>query len=168
VAKNLQDIFLFFGNLWDSLKSVESKFVFSRSIHTYDRSLGCQIWVLKGLRWEKVYILWPFGIFYGHLIHLCSFWYIFPIFCIMYQEKSGNPDRKRVLGIFSLLSVTWTRALKCFCDAAEKIRFYATLKHSTDNYFLKPKVKLLYYYYISLWSWLMKLLKLMSSGVTDS
>jgi hypothetical protein len=53
------------------------------------------------------YILWPFGIFYGHLVYfmaiwyiLWSFgifyghlviWYIFPPFGILCQEKSGNP-----------------------------------------------------------------------------
>jgi hypothetical protein len=30
-------------------------------------------------------ILWPFGIFCGHLVY-------FPRFGILYQEKSGNPD----------------------------------------------------------------------------
>jgi hypothetical protein len=30
----------------------------------------------------KWYILWPFGIFRGHLVY----------FGILYQEKSGNPD----------------------------------------------------------------------------
>jgi hypothetical protein len=45
-----------------------------------------------------LYILWPFGIFCGHLVHfvviwyiLRSFWYIFPRFGMLYQEKSGNP-----------------------------------------------------------------------------
>jgi hypothetical protein len=44
------------------------------------------------------YILCPFGIFCGHLVHfvviwyiLRSFWYIFPRFGMLYQEKSGNP-----------------------------------------------------------------------------
>jgi hypothetical protein len=34
-------------------------------------------------------ILWPFGIFFGHLE------YIFPRFGMLYQEKSGNPATKR-------------------------------------------------------------------------
>jgi hypothetical protein len=29
-------------------------------------------------------ILWPFGSFYGHLVHFSSFG-------VLYQEKSGNP-----------------------------------------------------------------------------
>jgi hypothetical protein len=33
-------------------------------------------------------ILWPFGIFYGHLE-------FFPRFGILYREKSGNPDLDR-------------------------------------------------------------------------
>jgi hypothetical protein len=36
-------------------------------------------------------ILIRFGKFYGHLVHFVFFWYIFLIFGIMYQEKSGNP-----------------------------------------------------------------------------
>jgi hypothetical protein len=31
------------------------------------------------------YILWPFGISYGYLIH-------FPPFVMLYEEKSGNLD----------------------------------------------------------------------------
>jgi hypothetical protein len=34
-------------------------------------------------------ILWPFGIFCGHLVY-------FPCFGILYQEKSGNPDPTEV------------------------------------------------------------------------
>jgi hypothetical protein len=47
------------------------------------------------------------GIFYGHLEHiaaiwyilwklgnLVSIWYIFPCFCILCQEKTGNPGKQ--------------------------------------------------------------------------
>jgi hypothetical protein len=44
------------------------------------------------------YVLWPFGIFYGDWGYFMTIWYIlysfcafFPVFGIMYQEKSGNP-----------------------------------------------------------------------------
>jgi hypothetical protein len=37
------------------------------------------------------YILWPFGIFYGHLVYFLVIWYIFSRFGMLYQEKSGNP-----------------------------------------------------------------------------
>jgi hypothetical protein len=40
--------------------------------------------------------IWPFGIFYGHLV--CNFlnlWYILWSFGTLYQEKSGNPAEKR-------------------------------------------------------------------------
>jgi hypothetical protein len=43
------------------------------------------------------YILWPFGIYYGYLVHfwpfskLVAIWCIFPRFGILCQEKSGNP-----------------------------------------------------------------------------
>jgi hypothetical protein len=36
-------------------------------------------------------ILWPFGIFYDHLVQFVFIWYIFPVFGIMHKEKSGNP-----------------------------------------------------------------------------
>jgi hypothetical protein len=36
------------------------------------------------------YILWPFGIFYGHLVYFVVIWYNFPRFGMLYQEKSGN------------------------------------------------------------------------------
>jgi hypothetical protein len=52
-------------------------------------------------------ILWPFGIFYEHLVHILTIWYIlwsfgvflaiwntFPVFGILCQEKSGNPGPK--------------------------------------------------------------------------
>jgi hypothetical protein len=37
------------------------------------------------------YILWRFGIFYDHLVHLVFIWYFFSGFGVTYQEKSGNP-----------------------------------------------------------------------------
>jgi hypothetical protein len=33
------------------------------------------------------YILWSFGIFYGHLVYFVVIWYIFPVLV----KKSGNP-----------------------------------------------------------------------------
>jgi hypothetical protein len=39
-------------------------------------------------------ILRSFGIFYGHLVMLWKFWYIFSRFGILCQEESGNPGRK--------------------------------------------------------------------------
>jgi hypothetical protein len=46
---------------------------------------------------KYLYIVWPFGIFYGYLGYFMTIWYIFVYlvhfsgFGIMYQEKSGNP-----------------------------------------------------------------------------
>jgi hypothetical protein len=38
------------------------------------------------------YILWPFDIFYGHLVgNVVVICYIFPRFGILCQEKSGDP-----------------------------------------------------------------------------
>jgi hypothetical protein len=36
-------------------------------------------------------ILWPFGLFYSHLVYCMAIWYIFFRFGVLYQEKSGNP-----------------------------------------------------------------------------
>jgi hypothetical protein len=49
---------------------------------------------------NSCYILWSFGIYYFHLVHLCQFgnsvaiWYISPHFGILNKEKSGNPGKK--------------------------------------------------------------------------
>jgi hypothetical protein len=53
------------------------------------------------------YILWSFGIFYGHLVYFVVIWYIFFRFGMLYQEKSGNPD-----------STTITLTHACFVAAA--------------------------------------------------
>jgi hypothetical protein len=63
---------------------------------------GCQMvcFQTKNKIWEKIsgpqigkcwYSLWPFGIYYGHLVYFVSIWYIFSSFGIMHQEKCGNP-----------------------------------------------------------------------------
>jgi hypothetical protein len=36
-------------------------------------------------------ILWPNGIFYGHLVHFVVIWYSFPPFWYVVPKKSGNP-----------------------------------------------------------------------------
>jgi hypothetical protein len=36
-------------------------------------------------------ILLPFGIFYGDLVYLAVISVYFPLFGMLYQEKSGNP-----------------------------------------------------------------------------
>jgi hypothetical protein len=36
------------------------------------------------------YILWPFGIFHGYLVH-------FSRFGMLYQEKYDNPDKRSIL-----------------------------------------------------------------------
>jgi hypothetical protein len=54
-------------------------------------------YILEGLGMENddIHILWPFGIYYGHLVYFMTFWAfcIFsPHFGILHQEKSGNPE----------------------------------------------------------------------------
>jgi hypothetical protein len=39
-------------------------------------------------------ILWAFGTFCGHLVCFMLTWYIFPLFGMLYQEKSDNPAEK--------------------------------------------------------------------------
>jgi hypothetical protein len=55
----------------------------------------------KALERKNGYILWEFGMFYGHLEYFITIWYIlcsfgtlFSSFGIADQEKSGNPDRR--------------------------------------------------------------------------
>jgi hypothetical protein len=58
------------------------------------------IWVNFGGPWNGKgwYILWPFGIYCGHLVHLkpignlLAIWCIFSHFGILCRDKSGNPD----------------------------------------------------------------------------
>jgi hypothetical protein len=40
---------------------------------------------------KRLYILFKFGTFYGHLMYFVVSWYIFLHFGMWYQEKSGNP-----------------------------------------------------------------------------
>jgi hypothetical protein len=40
------------------------------------------------------YILWAFGIFYEHLVYFVLIWSIFSCFGMFYREKSGNTGRK--------------------------------------------------------------------------
>jgi hypothetical protein len=55
-------------------------------------------------------ILWPFGIFYDHLVYVfvghCN---IFSRFGIFYQEKSGNQVEKNDLNILPLMKMTHFR-----------------------------------------------------------
>jgi hypothetical protein len=49
-------------------------------------------------------ILRTFVIFYDHWVHFVFIWYIFSVFGIMHQEKSGNPDNGglfRDVGVWS-------------------------------------------------------------------
>jgi hypothetical protein len=39
------------------------------------------------------FILLPFHIFYRNLLYFVVIWVYFPRFCMLYQEKSGNPGR---------------------------------------------------------------------------
>jgi hypothetical protein len=42
-------------------------------------------------------ILWRIGIFYNYFVHFVFSRYIFQGFCIMYQEKSGNPAESKTV-----------------------------------------------------------------------
>jgi hypothetical protein len=58
------------------------------------------------------YILWTFGLFYGHLKYFMTTWYILwrdgtfsPRFGLWYQEKSGNRGwtRHSLISVFNIL-----------------------------------------------------------------
>jgi hypothetical protein len=59
--------------------------------HTKNPNLGNFWGSWNGTLWS---VLWPLGIFYGHLVYFIaiwySLWYIIPVL-VLDQEKSGNP-----------------------------------------------------------------------------
>jgi hypothetical protein len=52
-----------------------------------------QFWVNLEGPWNGKgrYIIWPFGTFHRHWGNLVAIRYLFPLFDILCQEKSGNP-----------------------------------------------------------------------------
>jgi hypothetical protein len=61
-----------------------------------------------GLLCGHLSILLPFGIFGCHLVYLVAvlvyfmvIWYISPVFGMLYQLKSGNPGRVRIMFVRS-------------------------------------------------------------------
>jgi hypothetical protein len=49
------------------------------------------------------YILWSFGILYGHLGKFMVTWHIFSRSGVFYKEKSGNPGGEKMQKIVSVL-----------------------------------------------------------------
>jgi hypothetical protein len=45
---------------------------------------------------DFLFIIWPVPILYCHQVYFVVIWYIFPVLGILYQEKSGNPDRNQL------------------------------------------------------------------------
>jgi hypothetical protein len=71
-------------------------------------------------------ILLRFGKFYGRLVHFVSIWEHFPVFGIMWQEKSGNPgfnDRKHFSCCIDLLR-TCNYSFQSFRKKQEKKNFW--------------------------------------------
>jgi hypothetical protein len=60
------------------------------------------------------YILWQFGTFCGH------FWYIFPRFGTLYQEKFGNPGKYEFCNNFFYPQQVFCFALLCFCSCPSR------------------------------------------------
>jgi hypothetical protein len=105
--------FLKFHNFFDPLNAVTcpTKSYPFRLIDNLDRTRVARrhtfkpnipIWVsfggsCNGRCW---FILWPFGLFYGHLINYVTIWYIlwllvyFSRFGMLLKEKSGNPGQE--------------------------------------------------------------------------
>jgi hypothetical protein len=61
----------------------------------------------KVLKWKVLvyriaicYILWPFGIYYGHFVYFVVVWYIFSRFGRLYEEKSGSTAT-----LYSIISI---------------------------------------------------------------
>jgi hypothetical protein len=67
------------------------------------RSYFMAVWSI--LRPFGIGILWPFGLFYGHLVYLrplgifCGHLVNVSRFGMLYQEKSGNPGQERMPSI---------------------------------------------------------------------
>jgi hypothetical protein len=59
-------------------------------------------------------ILRPFEIFYGHLVFLVVIWCIFPLFGILYQEKSGNPAISYVGGVYMYVNLLYWKVYSNF------------------------------------------------------
>jgi hypothetical protein len=71
------------------------------------------IWVYFGGPWNGkcLYILLPYGIFYGLLVHFGVIWYIFPRFGLLYQENSGNPSLNMQIGCCGEISETFCASI---------------------------------------------------------
>jgi hypothetical protein len=54
-------------------------------------------------------ILRPIGIFYGHCGYVVIIWYIFHRFCVLCQDKSGNPVDDGLLNEVSVRCELTTR-----------------------------------------------------------
>jgi hypothetical protein len=86
-------------------------------------------WTKYGIfYYHKVYVtaIWcilkPFDIIFGHLIYVVVILYIFPVFGMLYQEKSGSPDAEKR---FLLLLTNYTRVdllkIACVVKCRQKI-----------------------------------------------
>jgi hypothetical protein len=64
------------------------------------RALDCKLYICMCVHMKYFLSIWnilyPFRIFYDHLVHFVFIWYIFPVYyhVCMYREKSGNPAWK--------------------------------------------------------------------------
>jgi hypothetical protein len=77
-------------------------------------------------------ILQPFGKFYGHFVYFPQFWYIFPRFGMLHQEKSGNPvldssQKKRKKTVFEIRKIFF-RQMAIFLSLARFPRTGMRLK----------------------------------------
>jgi hypothetical protein len=65
-------------------------------------------------------ILQAFGIFYDHLVHFVSIWYILPVLVSCTDEKSGNPG--------GVTCIEWSRCYaKIFASFKKNFRGYANI-----------------------------------------
>jgi hypothetical protein len=72
------------------------------------------------------YILWPFGLFFGHLVYFVVIWYISPRFGMLYHEKSGNPARNPIfprVELFNMCQLTSGSAPTKSCHVTVTLQF---------------------------------------------
>jgi hypothetical protein len=82
-----------------------------------------QLWENFGGPWNGKgwCTLWPFGIYYGHLVIFVLIWFIFPCFGILCKEKSGNPGH-HAPGQEIIVSVLASIFLRCICTYTDNVK----------------------------------------------
>jgi hypothetical protein len=94
-------------DIYNSEKAIEHRTSVVRwYLHIFSNQKSQFGKILEGLATEDVGIFYGHFVYFtseryifGHSVHFVVIWYIFPSFCMLYREKSGNPASD---GIFKL------------------------------------------------------------------